>query len=139
MKINIIYRRISFNTPGSLIQKLYSCMGYPNPLINNQFLLINIASTHSAHHVWGNLFNQTSDYHQRFLLLFCNLWKLNFCSFIYYCKFVFIEMLDESKICNRELRVYYGTTKFCPYFLKGMNCELPVCNYAHFYIPELTH
>jgi hypothetical protein len=40
---------------------------------------------------------------------------------------------------NRTLRVFYGSTKFCPHYLKAHECRLQECNYAHYYHPALTH
>ena len=114
-------------------------MGYHNSSTNKLFNNYNIGPTRTASHVWTYCINSSPDHHQRLLLLFCNLSPRSFCRLSNHCIVIFIKMLDQGRICNRELRVYYGTTKFCPYFLRGTNCELSICNYAHFYIPELIH
>jgi len=46
-----------------------------------------------------------------------------------------ITALDGFWITNRFLKVSFASTKFCPNFLKGLDCYLKNCNYAHFYVP----
>lgn len=49
------------------------------------------------------------------------------------------QTFDQNWVMNREVRVFYGSTKFCPHYLKGNHCRLNDCNYAHYFHPSLTH
>ena len=49
------------------------------------------------------------------------------------------QLLDGHQLMNRTLRVFYGSTKFCPHYLKGHHCRMKECNYAHYYHPLLVH
>ncbi|KAJ3410841.1 transcriptional repressor general negative regulator of transcription subunit 4 [Chytridiales sp. JEL 0842] len=42
-----------------------------------------------------------------------------------------IEATDGTFYDNRVLRVTYGTTKYCTYFLKNQPCQNTVCQYLH--------
>ncbi|KAI7888218.1 regulator of Vps4 activity in the MVB pathway-domain-containing protein [Mucor mucedo] len=42
-----------------------------------------------------------------------------------------IHAVDGSVMAGRILRASYGTTKYCTYYLRNMNCPNPSCLYLH--------
>ena len=50
-----------------------------------------------------------------------------------------ISTLDESLFDNKIIRVTYGTTKYCSYFLKNRECINDECMYLHEFKSEINH
>ncbi|KAL9642736.1 hypothetical protein ABK040_009813 [Willaertia magna] len=44
-----------------------------------------------------------------------------------------VRAVDKTFLDGKQLRASFGTTKYCAYFLKGVNCTNPDCMYLHEY------
>ncbi len=42
-----------------------------------------------------------------------------------------IQAVDGTMLDGRVLRATYGTTKYCTFFLRGLQCQNPGCMYLH--------
>jgi CCR4-NOT transcription complex subunit 4 len=47
-----------------------------------------------------------------------------------------IQAIDGTWLDGKLLRASFGTTKYCSYFLRGVECANPDCMYLHDYAAE---
>lgn len=46
--------------------------------------------------------------------------------------------MDEIPLHNKTIRAFFGTTKYCTFFLKELKCLNEDCVYLHEYIKDDT-